>query len=71
MIIIKCILLLVILIISSLLGILFANKYKERVNELKQIRSALNMIKTKIQYTYQPLPEIFLEISQKFEGNIR
>lgn len=71
MIIIKSIIMLLIFISSSVLGIMLANRYKYRVDELKQIRSALNIIKTKIQYTYEPLPQIFLDISKKFEGGIR
>lgn len=71
MIIIKSIILLSILISSSILGITLANKYKDRVFELKQMRSALNMLKTKITYTYEPLPQIFIELAEKFENNIR
>ena len=71
MIIIKSIIMLIIYISSSSLGIMLANRYRYRVDELKQIRSALNIIKTKIQYTYEPLPQIFLDISKKFEGGIR
>lgn len=68
MIILKLIILLAILIISSILGIMFANKYKDRVNDLKEIKSALNILKTKIEYTYEPLPQIFEEIGKKFDG---
>ena len=71
MIVIKCIILLLILLVSSTLGIMFANKYKDRVNDLKQVRNALNILKTKIEYTYDPLPQIFSEIANKFTGEIR
>lgn len=71
MIIIKGTILLAILLISTILGIAIANKYKERVKDLKEVKSALNMLKTKIEYTYQPLPQIFLEIGSKFEDRIR
>lgn len=71
MIIIKWIILLSIFLISSLLGIMFANKYKDRVKDLKQLRSALNILKTKIEYTYQPLPQIFLELSKEFDNEVR
>ena len=71
MIAIKSIILLAIFISSSYLGIMLANKYKERVLDLKQIRSALNILKTKITYTYDPLPQIFIEMSDKFNNNIR
>lgn len=68
MIVIKWIVLLSILLISSLLGISFGNRYKERVSDLKTIKSALNMFKTKIEYTYEPLPIVFSEISREFNS---
>ena len=71
MIIIKWIILLLILLVCSFLGMAFANTYKERVNDLKQIKMALNILKTKIEYTYEPLPQIFLSLSKEFEGGIR
>ncbi len=71
MIIIKWTILLGILLLSIKLGIAIANKYKYRVRDLKNIRSALSMLKTKMEYTYEPLPQIFSEIGNKFDGNIR
>lgn len=71
MIIIKWTILLGILLLSIKLGIAIANKYKYRVRDLKNIRSALSMLKTKMEYTYEPLPQIFSEIGNKFVGNIR
>lgn len=71
MIIIKWTILLGILLLSAMLGIAIANKYKDRVKDLKEIRNTLNMLKTKIEYTYEPLPEIFSEIGNKFDSNIR
>ena len=32
----------------SLIGILVSNKYRNRVNELKEFKNALNIFKTKI-----------------------
>ncbi len=66
MLILKYIILLLVFGITILLGLALANKYKDRVKELKEIRSALNILKTKITYTYNPLPQIFLEISNQF-----
>jgi len=54
----------------SLIGILISKKYSNRVNELKEFKNALNMFKTKIRYTYAPLPEIFAEISETIDSNI-
>ena len=54
----------------SLIGILISKKYSNRVNELKDFKNALNMFKTKIRYTYEPIPEIFREISESIDSNI-
>ena len=71
MIIIKWTILILIITVSSFLGNTLANKYKDRVKDLKQVKTALNVLKTKITYTYEPLPQIFLQISQEFQNNIR
>lgn len=54
----------------SLIGILISRKYINRVNELKEFKNALNIFKTKIRYTYEPIPEIFAEISENVNSNI-
>ena len=54
----------------SLIGILISKKYVNRVNELKEFKNALNMFKTKIRFTYAPLPEIFTEIAENVDSNI-
>lgn len=70
MIIIKSIILLSIFLISSMLGIMFANKYKDRVKDLKEMKSALNILKTKIEYTYEPLPQIFSQIADEYTSGV-
>lgn len=55
---------------STLLGIIKANRYKFRVNDLKEIQKALNMFETKMKYTYEPIPDLFAEISKDLEENI-
>lgn len=70
MIIIKFISLIIILFLSSYIGILVTKKYKNRVIELKEVKRALNIFETKIKFTYEPLPEIFIEISKNFSKSI-
>ncbi len=53
----------------SYIGILISKKYANRVKELKEIKSALNIFITKIKYTYEPIPKIFEEISDKTKEN--
>ena len=67
----KWILLISAFAVSIFLGLLIANKYKERVKELRSIRSILNILDTKIKYTYEPLPQIFEEISKAYHGSVR
>lgn len=70
MIIIKGLLLLTVFGTISMIGIKIANKYVERANNLKEIKKALNIFEAKITYTYEPLPEIFIEISKKIRGDV-
>lgn len=70
MIIVKFISLISILILSSYIGIIITNKYKNRVIELKEIKRGLNIFETKIRYTYEPVPEIFKEISGNLKESI-
>ena len=64
MFVLKTIILLIIFCTSSLIGIAISKKYSNRVKNLKEIKSALNIFETKIKYTYESIPEIFKEISQ-------
>lgn len=70
MIIIKLIILISIFGISVFLGLAFANKYKGRVIDLKNIRNSLNILETRIKYTYDPLPRIFETLSNSFSNSI-
>lgn len=70
MLIIKCMSLITILILSSYVGIIVSKKYKNRVIELKEIKRALNIFETKIKYTYEPIPDIFTEISENLNPTI-
>lgn len=68
--IIKAFSLIIILLLSSYLGITISNKHKKRVMELKEIKKALNIFETKIKYTYETIPDIFFEISGNLIYNI-
>lgn len=63
-IVIKIVMLFLIFCICTMLGIQKANMYDNRVNELKKIKNALEVIKSKIEFTYEPIKEIFTEISK-------
>lgn len=68
--IIKYIILFLILIVSSVIGRMLSKKYVHRLEELEEMKSALNILKTKIKFTYEPIPEIFEEISKTSMKNI-
>lgn len=70
MLIIKWISLILVFITTFFIGILISIKYKKRVEELKEIKNALNIFETKIKYTYEPIPEIFNQISKISTNNI-
>lgn len=70
MLMIKYVILTVILGISIWIGILVSKKYKDRVIELKEFRNSLNILENKIKFTYEPLQEIFKQISDNLENNI-
>lgn len=48
---------------STMLGNIISNKYKNRTINLNEMKKALNYFETKIEYTYEPLKEIFIDIS--------
>lgn len=67
---IKYILLIGIFGLSTGIGFLIAKSYENRVVELREFRNILNIMKTKIKFTYEPLAEIFKHISRNNETNI-
>ncbi len=54
----------------SIIGILKSNKYAYRVEELREFKNAFSILKTKVIYTYEPLPDVFEEISESINSNI-
>ena len=67
---IKYILLIGIFGLSTAIGIAISKTYENRVIELKEFKIILNILKTKIKFTYEPLAEIFKQIANKNESNI-
>ena len=70
MIIVKYISLIMVLAISFLIGYLISKKYTNRVNELKEMQIALDILENKIKFTYEPLKDIFKEMKRMLKGNI-
>ena len=70
MIIVKFLILVLVFVCSFFIGLLIAKKYANRVKELKEMKNALTMCKTKMKFTYASIPEIFEEISTKIDGEV-
>lgn len=70
MLVFKLFILAMIIVTSSIIGILFSKKYANREKEIKEMKNALNMFSTKIKFTYEPIPNVFMEIANKIGGNI-
>ena len=70
MFIIKCTSIFGVFITTFFIGYLLSKKYTTRTVELKQIQIALDILENKIRYTYEPIKEIFLEITKLIDGNI-
>ena len=66
----KYVMLALIFISSSLIGKCISKKYAYRLEELEEMKNILNVFKSKIKFTYEPIPEIFKEISDKAKANI-
>jgi len=69
MIIIKFIILIIIFGACTSLGVLMSKKYKNRVIELREFKSTMNTLETKIKFTYEPIPEILKDISENLGKN--
>lgn len=65
----KTVILMIILGICTSIGMLKAKTYDNRVSELKKIKNALEVLKSKIEFTYEPIKDIFFEISKIVYGN--
>lgn len=70
MLIIKTIILTLIFLVCFYIGMSIAKKYTNRVNELKIILSCLNIFEEKIKFTYEPVPDVFLDISKMQKNEI-
>lgn len=63
MITLKIIFLILIFGSSSMIGIIIAKQYSKRLEELEDMKNALNLIETKIRFSKEPLSLIFKDIS--------
>ena len=67
---IKIFMLFLVFVTSTLIGKFLSKRYVYRLEELEEVQNSLNIFKSKIKFTYEPIPEIFEEISQNTSKNI-
>ena len=67
---IKFILLLCIFSGSTFIGYYIANKFSYRVKELQKLITSLELFESRINYTYDTIPECFRYIGTYIDGNI-
>lgn len=68
--IVKGILLLIVFLACTYIGRIVSGQYKKRVEELQEMKKSFLALETKMRYTYETLPEIFIEISKGLKENI-
>ena len=56
---VKMISLMLILILSTFLGIVISNKYNMRVKEIEDLISAMELLETRVKYTYDTIADSF------------
>jgi len=54
---------------SCYIGICKSKMFVRREQELKELKNALEIFKSKIEFTYEPIGDIFMEISNMLYGN--
>ncbi len=60
-----------IILLSSILGYSFGERYKRRVYSLRELRRAVLQLQNEILYTYTPLPEAIEHVYEKSSGDIK
>lgn len=69
MIYLKGIIIILIMFICNLIGNIKANSFEKRYLELRKIKNSLGVFRSKLEFTYEPINEIFNEISKVIYDN--
>lgn len=67
---VKFILIIGVFILATFIGYLLAGRYKTRVAEINDLIFALDVLETKIKYTYDSLPTSFLYIADNLKTKV-
>ncbi|MBU2700930.1 stage III sporulation protein AB [Sporomusaceae bacterium BoRhaA] len=66
----KCVGCLLIIVAGSALGFRYANRYEERLQQIKLLTSCLTTLESYIEHVAMPLTQAFIQIVQGLEGPI-
>lgn len=67
----KILFLLAIFALSTMIGIIIAKRYSNRVIELQELITSLEILEGRINYTYDTIPEIFDFIARHLKTNVK
>lgn len=67
----KILFLISILVLSTMIGVIVASKYSNRVGELQELVIALEILESRMNYTYDTIPEIFDFIARHLKTNVK
>lgn len=67
---VKFVLIIGVFILATFIGYLLAGRYKTRVAEINDLIFALDVLETKIKYTYDSLPTSFLYIADNLKTKV-
>lgn len=60
-----------VIISSSGIGFLLGSRFGERVEDIRNFRTSIQMLETEISYSHTPLPEAFVCVAKKSGGAVR
>ena len=67
----KILFLLAIFVLSTMIGMIIAKRYSNRVGELQELITALEILESRMNYTYDTIPEIFDFIARHLKTNVK
>ncbi len=68
---IKLLLLFVIVGLSTFIGVLISKKYSSRVDEIQELITALELLESRLNYTYDTLPDAFSFVGKHMRSSVK
>ena len=67
----KILFLLSVFVLSTMIGMIIAKRYSNRVSELQELITALEILESRMNYTYDTITEIFDFIARHLKTNVK